>query len=154
MQQSFFTTPVYTNEGFRSLANSQLITKADLGNLAIERSSYNKWYCVREILYEQYLWDMRCWHKPKYQYSKAEVKEHIVKWIRDHEAGNWTSNCGHCLFCIRKLLATKAASLDEVAEYCLRNNFIKYSDQIGVWDKDPLDDTLEIKQTGDCLRKL
>jgi len=109
-------------------------------------SSNTRWYCLREILYEQYLWDMRCWHKPKFQYSREEVMEHIKKWLKDHAEGNWTNNCGHCLYCIRKLLITKTSTLEEIADYCLRNNFIKYSDQIGTWNNG-FDD---IEQTSDC----
>lgn len=109
-----------------------------------------RWYCLREILYEQYLWDMRCWHKPKFQYSREEVMEHIKKWLRDHQEGNWTNNCGHCLYCIRKLLVTKSSTLEEIADHCLRNNFIKYSDQIGTWNNGFEETLEENEQTSDC----
>lgn len=128
MQKSFFPQSIQIQSG------SDLFTAVDRQRLSIERSEYIKWYCIREIIYEQYLWDMRCWHKPKYQYTKAEVMEQIKKWICDHREGNWTNNCGHCLYCIRKLLYERACSLEEIAEYCLRNNFIKYSDQINTWN--------------------
>lgn len=113
-------------------------------------SDNTRWYCLREILYEQYLWDMRCWHKPKFQYSREEVMEHIKKWLRDHQEGNWTNNCGHCLYCIRKLLITKSSTLEEIADYCLRNNLIKYSDQIGTWNNGFEESPEEIEQTSDC----
>lgn len=113
-------------------------------------SENTRWYCLREILYEQYLWDMRCWHKPKFQYSREEVMEHIKKWLRDHQEGNWTNNCGHCLYCIRRLLITKSSTLEEIADYCLRNNFIKYSDQIGTWNNGFEESPEEIEQTSDC----
>lgn len=113
-------------------------------------SDNTRWYCLREILYEQYLWDMRCWHKPKFQYSREEVMEHIKKWLKDHTEGNWTNNCGHCLYCIRKLLITKSSTLEEIADYCLRNNFIKYSDQIGTWNNGFEETLEEIEQTSDC----
>ena len=125
--------------------------------VSVERSrsdEQSRWYCIREILYEQYLWDLRCWQKPKYQYSTDEVKAHILTWIKDHEAGNWTYNCGHCLYCIRKLLAKGWASLDEVAGFVLRNNTITYSNEVGTWnngfEKD-FEETEEAGETSDSL---
>lgn len=149
MQKSFFPLSIQTD--YRQDPDHGLFTAVDRQRLAIERADYSKWYCVREIIYEQYLWDMRCWSKPKYQYSKAEVMEQIAKWVRDHEVGNWTNNCGHCLYCIRKLLGTKSATLEDIADYCLKNNFIKYSDQIGAWNNGFEASLEDIKQTGDCL---
>lgn len=143
MQTSFF--PSYIQAGYSTNSSEGLITSVDRQRLSLERSEYTKWYCIREILYEQYLWDMRCWQKPKYEYSKAEVMEQIKKWILDHQAGNWTNNCGHCLYCIRRLLATKQCSLEEIADYCLRNNFIKYHNQINTWTNGIDED----KQTSD-----
>lgn len=103
---------------------------------AYENSLTDKWHCVRTILYEQYLWDMRCWEKPKSQYSKEEVKRQIAKWINDHNNGNWTYNCGHCVYCIRILLSLKWATLDEVTNLVLRNNYIKYPEEIGTWNSE------------------
>lgn len=148
MQTSFFPSSIKT--GYSANSQEAVFTSADRQRLSLEESEYTKSYCVREILYEQYLWDMRCWHKPKYQYTKVEVMEHIEKWILDHKAGNWTNNCGHCLYCIRKLLANRVCTLEEIADYCLRNNFIKYSDSIGTW-KNGIDESLDdIEQTSDC----
>lgn len=130
MQLTIIPPPIqssYSDEG--------LFTSAHRQNLALERSEYSKWYCIKEILYEQYLWDMRCWQKPKSEYTNAEVMEQIKKWILEHQAGNWSSNCGHCLYCMRKLLATRQCTLAEIADYCLRNNFIKYPNQINTWSK-------------------
>lgn len=124
MQKSFFPVAYQSEE---------IYSRLDWQRRNLERAEYTTWYCVREIIYEQYLWDMRCWHKPKFQYSKAEVMEQIKKWIQDHAEGNWTNNCGHCLFCIKKLLYTKACSLEQIANYCLQNKFIKYSKQINTW---------------------
>ena len=129
MQPSLFIpTP------FFEFVKKELFTEVDERRKALEESLATKWYCVREILYDQYLWDMRCWHKPKYQYSKAEVMEHITKWIKDHEEGNRTNNCGHCVYCMRKLLETKGATLDEIAGYVMKNNNIKYYNEIGTWN--------------------
>lgn len=152
MQQSLFIASSFQplkREPIQSF-NRELISKADLYNLRLEESTYTRWYCLKEILYEQYLWDMRCWDKPKYQYSQAEVMEHIKTWVKDHEDGNQSNNCGHCLYCIRKLLMTRTATLEEIADYCLRNNFIKYSDQIKSWNNG-FEESLEyIRETSDC----
>ena len=149
MQESLF--PSFIQTAYNTKPGETLFTDIDKQRLAIEGSEYSKWYCVREILYEQYLWDMRCWQKPKYEYSKAEVIEQIKKWILDHQAGNWTNNCGHCLYCIRKLLHERACTLEEIAGYCLRNNFIKYPNQINTWNNGFDEPEEDNKQTSDCL---
>jgi len=132
MQYSLFA-PSITGEKEQPVQASKSPSYGDPNN-ASDGSMYSRWYCLREILYEQYLWDMRCWHKPKYQYTKEEIMEHIQSWIKDHEEGNWTYNCGHCLYCMRKLLETKGATLEEIAGYVMRNNNIKYYNQIGTWN--------------------
>lgn len=134
MQQLFFTSipsPMRERQVFPS---SGLFTKVDEERLRQEESDSPKWYCVRVILYEHYLWDMRCWHKPKYQYSKDEIISHIHKWLKDHEQGNWTYNCGHCVYCMRKLLDRKEATIEEIAELVKRNNNIKYLNLINTWN--------------------
>jgi hypothetical protein len=141
MQQELFK-PV-------SLAEQSTVDSIGVRSQADEQS---RWYCIKEILYEQYLLDMRCWHKPKYQYSKDEVKVNILGWIKDHEEGKWTNNCGHCLFCIRKLLAKGWASLDEIAGFVLRNNNVKYSQEIGTWGNGFEENfEEETKETSDSL---
>ena len=127
-------------------------TAVDERRKTTEESGYDRWYCIREILYEQYLWDMRCWHKPKYAYSRPEVVEHIKQWLADHEAGKWTNNCGHCLYCIRRLLTNGWASLEEIAGFVLRNNNIKYTNEIGTWGTG-FDELLEeeTNETSDSL---
>jgi hypothetical protein len=101
----------------------------DLRRKVSEENLYTRSYCLREILYEQYLWDMRCWHKPKYNYSHEEIKGHIGQWLTNH----YLNNCGHCLYCIRKLLVEKWASLAEIALLVKRNPYISYSQEIGSW---------------------
>jgi len=121
MQQELFKPVSSMEQGAKVLVNRS------------QTDEQSRWYCIKEISYEQYLWDMRCWHKPKYKYSKDEVKVHILSWIKDHAEGKWTYNCGHCLYCIRKLLANGWATLDEIAGFVLRNNNVKYVQQIGTW---------------------
>jgi hypothetical protein len=94
---------------------------------------------------------MRCWHKPKYLYSREEIIEHINKWIKDHEEGNWTNNCGHCLFCIRRLLERKEATLEEIADLVKRNNNIKYYNEIGTWNNGFEEFLEETGETSDSL---
>jgi hypothetical protein len=136
MQKSLFLSePFIRQEKQVNLSFSQgFITEADRRNIQIEEAEYTRWYCIKEILCEQYLWDMRCWDKPKYQYSKEEIIEQIKKWIKDHEEGNWTSNCGHCVYCIRRLLDRKEATIEEIADLVKRNNNIKYYNQIKTWN--------------------
>jgi hypothetical protein len=113
----------------------------DLRRRTYEESLYSRSYCLREILYEQYLWDMRCWHKPKYDYSHEEIKEHIRQWLANH----YPNNCGHCLYCIRKLLVMKWASLDEITRLVRRNPYVSNSLEIGSWDRK---DNKEIMEAG------
>jgi hypothetical protein len=135
MQQSLFVSGVDNAPQGRfplPLTNEQC-RAIDERRKVLEQSQYTRWYCIREILYAEYLWDMRCWLKPKFAYSKTEVLEHIKQWIKDHQEGNWTNNCGHCLYCIRKLLYMKWATPDEIATLILKNNNIKYPNEIGTW---------------------
>lgn len=85
------------------------------------------------IIQEEWLWDMRCWSKPKWQYSKAEVVEQIEQWLWDSKEDSWTYNCGHCLHAIKQLLELKLASIEEIADVVMRNNRIKYHNAIGSW---------------------
>jgi hypothetical protein len=123
-----FERPVYPSVG------NSLFTEADRRNLLLEEAEYTRWYCVREVLCEQYLWDMRCWDKPKYLYSKEEIIEHINKWIKDHEEGNETNNCGHCLYCIRRLHNKYGLPMEEIADLVKKNNNLKYYNQIKTWN--------------------
>ncbi len=140
MQQALFAS-----EGMHNLA-----TAIEARRTATAAADHSSWYCIKEILYEEYLWDMRCWHKPKWEYSKQEVYEHIQKWIKDHEQGNWTSNCGHCLYCIRKLLCMKWATPEEVATLVLINNKIKYHNDINTWGNGIDESSNEAEQVNDC----
>ena len=150
MQESLFISePFKGQEGqvYHSRVQS-FITEADKQLLQIEEAEYTRWYCFKEILYEQYLWDMRCWDKPKYLYTRDEIKEHINKWIKDHDEGRWTNNCGHCLFCIRRLLDKYNVPLEEIADLIKRNNNIKYYNQVGTWNygyEETLEDVGEVR---------
>lgn len=132
----FISEPIIRQEeqAYYSVGQS-LFTEANKRLLQIEETEYTRWYCVREILYEQYLWDMRCWNKPKYLYYKEEIIAHIQKWINDHEEGNWIHNCGHCVYCMKKLLERKEATIEEIAELVKRNNNIKYYNLINTWNE-------------------
>ena len=102
-------------------------------NKKLENEKYKRDYCFRQILNEEYLWDMRCWFKPREQYSRDEVKRQILKWVRDDANGKWTYNCGHCVYCIGKLLDNGLATIDEIVDLVLRNDRVKYADAIGTW---------------------
>ena len=115
-------------------AAEPLFGPVDERRKAYEESLYDKWHCIRSILGEQYLWDMRCWDKPKNQYTNDEIKQQIVRWVRAHNSVEWLSNCGHCVYCMRKLLVHKWMTLDEVARLVWRNNYITYPHEIGTWN--------------------
>jgi hypothetical protein len=136
MQESLFISEPYIRQEKQvNLSFSQgLITEANKRNIQIEEAEYTRWYCIKEIIREQYLWDMRCWDKPKDQYSKEEIIEQIEKWVKNHEEGNWTYNCGHCVYCMKRLLDKKEATLEDIAGLVMRNNNIKYYNQIKTWN--------------------
>src|ERR1039457_5959095 len=102
-------------------------------NKNLEDDKYNRDYCFRQILSEEYLWDMRCWFKPKKEYSREEVKRQIMKWLKDDGNGKRTYNCGHCVYCMNKLLERGLATIDEIVNLVLRNDRVKYADAIGSW---------------------
>jgi len=104
----------------------------DLNN-KLDDEKYNRDYCFRQIKEEEYLWDMRCLFKPRPEYSKEEVKRQILKWISDDANGKRTYNCGHCVFCMSKLLDNGLATIDEIVDLVLRNDRVKYADAIGTW---------------------
>ncbi|KUO58569.1 hypothetical protein APF79_13980 [bacterium BRH_c32] len=66
-------------------------------NNKLDDEKYNRDYCFKQIMEEEYIWDMRCWFKPRHDYSKEEVKRQILKWISDDDNGKRTYNCGHCV---------------------------------------------------------
>jgi hypothetical protein len=150
MQESLFISETYKKPEVYAYRDQGVFSESNIRLLQLQESEYTRWYCVREILTEQYLWDMRCWDKPKYQYSKEEIISHIQKWIKDHEEGNWTNNCGHCLYCIRRLLDKYDATIEEISDLVLRNNNIKYYNQIETWNNG-YEETLEdIGEVSDC----
>ena len=102
-------------------------------NIILEDEKYNRDYCVRQILSEEWLWDMRCWFKPRVEYSREEVKRQVLKWLRDDEKGKRTYNCGHCLFRMNRLLERGLATIDEIVDLVLRNDRVKYDEAIGEW---------------------
>ena len=101
-----------------------------MDNKSLEDERYNKDYCFRQILLEEWLWDMRCWFKPRAEYSRDEVKRQILKWARDGKNGKWTNNCGHCVFCMNRLLEKGLANIDQIVELVLINDKVKYADDI------------------------
>jgi len=93
---------------------------------------YSKEELLKRIENAPDVWDMRCWEKPKHEYTKVEVAKHIKKWILTND---WIYNCGHAVWCMRKLLRFKWATLGEIAEAVMKNNNIEYPDEIGTWVK-------------------
>lgn len=122
-----------TNSSTHPHVRDEMFTEVDERRKAYAESLIDKWHCTREILYAEYLWDMRTWHKPKFEYTREEIQEHIRQWMRDHHDDKWTNNCGHCLYCIHKLLYMRWATWDEVIDLIEKNNNITYPDEIGTW---------------------
>jgi len=118
---------------FITRTGNDLFTALDERRKATEESEYPRWYCIKAILCEEYLWDMRCWFKPKEQYTKEEIKRQILKWIKDESNGKWNFNCGHSVYCIRRILNNQWATFNEVIDLVIRNNKVKYADSIGSW---------------------
>jgi len=106
-------------------------------NKKLDDEKYKRDYCFRQIINEEYLWDMRCWFKPRAEYSREEVKRQILKWLRDYENGKWTYNCGNCVYCMSKLLDNGLATIDEIVDMVLKNYKVKYGDAIGDWFNRP-----------------
>lgn len=95
----------------------------------IKNSEFDKAYFIKTIKTELYLWDMRCWDKPKSEYSIQEIIKHVDKWLAD----TWSCNCGHALYCIEKLLKYEWATKEEIAKAIMQNNNIQFADEIGTW---------------------
>jgi len=91
-------------------------------------SPYDKEYCINQILKEEYLWDMRCWKKPRQKIDKQDV----LDWINNDCNPN---NCGHTRYCIQLLLANKWATKEEITKVALQNYKIKFPNEIGSWFK-------------------
>ena len=100
----------------------------------MKNSEHSRASLCADIVNENYLWDMRCWQKLKAEYTIPEIIIQIKKWIDDDEKGIWSSNCGHTIYCIKKLLEYKWATLEEIAKLFLKNTNIEYSDEINTWD--------------------
>ena len=96
----------------------------------IKSSPYEKEGLLKTIKDEEYLWDMRTWDKPKSEHTISDVIKQIDKWS---ESKDWLCNCGHALYCIKKLLEYGWATKDEIAKAILENNKIKYPEAIGSW---------------------
>lgn len=94
---------------------------------------FDQSYCLRHILYDPFMWDMRCWRKPKEQYSKQEVVAHLKQWIRDQVQGRASCTCYVSVFCMRQLLEYKWATIDYIATVVLRNTCVTYKRSIGTW---------------------
>jgi len=94
-----------------------------------------KEYCIEIISKKElYLWDMRCWYKPKNQYTIPEVIRQIEHWL-DEDNDNWSDNCGHCVYCMKQLLDNGWATIEKVAQLVMLNNNIQYPNNIGEWNK-------------------
>lgn len=87
--------------------------------------SYSEEYCIKQVLEEDYLWDLRCWHK---DHDIDEVKIYLQALLDNIE--DW-KNCGHTIMCARHLLIDYGKSIDEVTELFMRNHHIQYRNELG-----------------------
>src|ERR1035441_8746193 len=99
-----------------NMTEQRVLFKIEEKPVDVDDDKYNRDYCFRQILSEEYLWDMRCWFKLKQEYSRDEVKREIQKWLIDKEHYKWTYNCGHCVFCMKRLLDNNWATIDEIVD--------------------------------------
>ncbi|MEM5802829.1 MAG: hypothetical protein QXO57_02625 [Candidatus Aenigmatarchaeota archaeon] len=96
----------------------------------IYKSEFPIGYCLKQILQEEHLWDMRYWNKLK---DRTEVLE----WVNEIEKACLNKeplpnkNCGHTTFCISLLLTIHKISKEIVINTILKNEKIKYKEQIG-----------------------
>ena len=107
------------------LKSNKEIIKSEALDEALD-SGQNVDYCLAQIDREEYLWDMRCWSKPMDQHSTTDV----IAWL---EADCEPNNCGHTIYCVRLLLKVFDIDKTTVALAILKNNKIKYKDEIGTW---------------------
>lgn len=112
----------------RSVTMDSPCKQSSFSPLHVSKQNY-----LHDILSEEFLWDMRCWDKPKWQYTHEQVVSHIQRWLQDQEEDRWTFNCGYCVYCMKILLERKWATIEEIAAVVLRNTKIKYSNSIGTW---------------------
>lgn len=131
---------LFIREGFSDLDElprslEPMFSGVDIKRKTYAESTHTKDYCIRQILVEPRLWDLRCWKKHKQEYTKQEVAGHLMQWINDETDGLWTNNCGHCLYCIEKLLREYHLSIEEIAELAFINNNITYLNEIGNWNE-------------------
>jgi len=87
-----------------------------------EDLKYSDEYCLKEIIDEQYLWDMRCWNK--------RSREEAEKWVTSiKENKPVLHNCGHAMFCIKKLLSREVA-IKVIVDTMMSNKKIKYKNRL------------------------
>lgn len=132
MQEALFDLSPLDNQP-KETKYEPLFNEVDERRLQYEQSFHTRDYCIRYILTAITLWDLRCWKKHKREYSKSDVIEHLLQWLKDREEGLWTYNCGHCLYCIEKLLKDYHMPIEEIAELVLINGNVTYHNEIGTW---------------------
>lgn len=118
------------NTLFESNPKIEASEKEKMMKREIKNSNDNKEGFLKAIKDEEFLWDMRTWEKPKSEYTIADVIKQIEKWLGSEK---WFCNCGHTLYCIKKLLEYGWATKEEIAKVILENDKVKYPDEIGTW---------------------
>lgn len=128
----------------------KLIPQYDPSEKISECKAQTRWYCIKAILSEEFLWDMRCWDKPRNEYSHEEVIIQIQSWLSEYENGFWTCNCTGCLSCIQTLLDMNLASIEEIATLVMKNTKVTNAHDIGSWVNfmDRIESTLECGHCG------
>lgn len=82
---------------------------------------YPAQYCLDRVRSEEYLWDMRCWHRYK-------DRREIEAWLDDlaMPTGAHCKNCGHAVFCIDLLLFGHRIPRSKVIRAILDNPHKKF----------------------------
>lgn len=88
------------------------------------RENIKKW--KQNIISDPWLWDMRCWDKYK---DRQEVEQ----WLAN---GCEPNNCGHVVYCIRKLLASGVRK-SAVINFIMQNPHKRYANRLAKCFSDP-----------------
>jgi len=96
-----------------------------------ERKSFPVAKLKDRIINDLYLWDMRCWKKPK---SRVQAVAWVTKIkMKGPYAKGVTKNCGHVVYCINLLLTLHNKPVSFVVDIVMKNNNIQYKNEIGSW---------------------
>lgn len=98
--------------------------KKKVAAVVSECVKYNKDYILNLCEKEMYLFDMRCWNKPRKDITSDDLKSWIMK-------GCVPNNCGHLQWCINLALEYDLCTVDEMIQSMLKNKTVQHPDEVG-----------------------